>query len=452
VSPTRHGTATILALALVLSWPTVLQSQTPDLGSCVACHEALADARLSDPVKSFREDVHSAKGFGCVACHGGDASVAGMEAMDPAKGYVGKPRRQQIPRLCGRCHSDAEFMKQYNPALRVDQEAEYATSVHGGRLARFDDPRVATCVSCHRAHATRPPSDPQASVHPLNVAKTCGACHASPSQMASYGIPTDQLAKYESSVHWAALSERHDLSAPTCNDCHGNHGAAPPGVSWVGNTCGQCHSVQADNFAKSKHAEVFPLMGVPGCVGCHNNHDIHPTRDEMLGLGPEAVCSTCHEAGTPAGDQVAVMRQLIDSLRTELDSARAILNQAEQSGVEVSQAQFDLEGAHNALISTRAAVHTFDLQSVAAEIEGGRKITTEALSRGRRALGELRFRRTGLAVFALVIVGLIAALILRIRWLEGPGMRYVMFTLERPALRPRGPKRDHDPEETNRDD
>jgi hypothetical protein len=103
--------------------------------------------------------------------------------------------------------------------------------------------------------------------------------------MASYGIPTDQLAKYEKSAHWDALSVRRDLSAPACNDCHGNHGAAPPGISWVGNTCGQCHSVMADNFAKSRHGQVFPLLGIPGCVACHNNHDIQPTRDAMLGLG-----------------------------------------------------------------------------------------------------------------------------------------------------------------------
>jgi hypothetical protein len=418
----RGGTAaraTFVAVGLAVGWLRPAAAQAPEPGTCVACHEQLPDARLSDPAKHFGQDVHAAKGFGCVACHGGDASAPGVEAMDPAKGFLGKPRRQQIPRLCGRCHSDAGFMKRYNPSLRVDQEAEYATSVHGQRLSQFDDPRVATCVNCHPAHAIRPPSDPLSSVHPLNVSKTCGACHADAAYMASYGIPTDQLAKYQQSVHWAAMSVRHDLSAPTCNDCHGNHGATPPGVSFVGNTCGQCHTVQAGNFAKSKHGQVFPLMGIPGCVACHNNHDIHATGDEMLGLGKQAVCSTCHDAGSKAGEEAAGMRRLIDSLRTELDSAAAILQRAGRSGVEVSQAQFDLEGAHNALVSSRAAVHTFDLQPVATEVAGGRKITAQALDRGRRALGELRFRRTGLAVSVLIIMVLIGALALKIRELEG---------------------------------
>jgi len=439
-----------LGALLAIAWPGRAAPQAAKGGSCAACHEALPDARLSDPAKNFPQDVHASKGFECVDCHGGDASIADFAAMDRAKGFIGKPRRQQIPQLCGRCHSDAAFMKRYNPALRVDEVIEYTSSVHGQRLAQLDDPRVATCINCHPAHAIRPPSDPQSSVHPLNVAKTCGTCHAKSDYMASYGIPTDQLDKYEKSVHWEALSVRHDLSAPTCNDCHGNHGATPPGVSWVGNVCGQCHSVMAANFAKSPHGRSFPLMGIPGCVACHNNHDIHRTSDAMLGLGKDAVCSQCHDAGTPAGTKITAMRELIDSLRTELDSAGGILKRAERSGVEVSQAQFDLEGAHSALVSSRAAMHTFDLPTLAAEVAGGRKITAEGLLRGRRAVAELRFRRTGLAVFALVVLGLIAALILRIRELEGPGMRYVMFTLEMKTPKPPDAKPDKPPPEPKR--
>ena len=112
-----------------------------------------------------------------------------MEAMDPAKGFIGKPTRQQIPQLCGRCHADAQFMKRYNPALRVDQVAEYATSVHGRRLRELSDPKVAVCVSCHPAHSIRPPSDPKSSVYPLHVAETCGRCHADAKYMAELQDP-----------------------------------------------------------------------------------------------------------------------------------------------------------------------------------------------------------------------------------------------------------------------
>lgn len=416
-------TVRAMALAALLAVAaSAAAAQAPQQESCVACHLAMDDERLSGPAKGYSGDVHAGRGLGCVACHGGDGTASGMDAMDPAKGFTGKPDRSATAAFCGRCHANAEYMKRYNPALRVDQLAEYATSVHGQRLRRAGDERVAICTSCHPAHAIKPPSDPLSSVHPLRVAQTCGRCHGDAAHMAPYGIPTDQPDKYQKSVHWEMLSVRQDLSAPTCNDCHGNHGAAPPGVSWVGNTCGQCHSVQAELYSRSLHAELFPQMGLPGCVACHSNHDIRRTDDRMLGLGQEAVCASCHEAGTASGDQAIAMRAAIDSLRGDLDSATAILQRAEHAGVEVSQAQFDLEGAQTALVSARAAVHAFDLGAVKKEVEPGLVVTDTALLRGSRALGELRFRRAGLAVSVLIILALITGLVLKIRQLETPGI------------------------------
>ena len=107
--------------------------------ACAACHLETGDERLAAPARNFDADIHKAKGFGCVDCHGGDSRAAGMEAMDPRKGFIGKPSRLQIVQVCGRCHSDAAFMKRYNPSLRVDQVTEYASSVHGRRLRELGD-------------------------------------------------------------------------------------------------------------------------------------------------------------------------------------------------------------------------------------------------------------------------------------------------------------------------
>ena len=261
-----------------------------------------------------------------------------MEAMDPTKGYIGTPPRQDLPRVCGHCHSDAQFMKRYNPALPVDQVSEYSTSAHGRLLKESNDPKVATCASCHPAHSIRPASDPTSSVHPLRVAELCGRCHADAAYMQPYGIPTDQLQQYRESVHWRTLSVQGDLAAPTCNDCHGNHGAVPPGVSWVGNICSQCHMVQADFFNQSVHAPIFVQLGVPGCTTCHNNHAITEAHDEMLGLGDSAVCTTCHAAESTGGQVAVEMRRHLDTLRREYDKAHNILLRAEHAGMEVSQA------------------------------------------------------------------------------------------------------------------
>ncbi len=185
----------VLVLAALLGQPPPMlgQNQETPGGNCIACHRLLDDERLSAPTRTFAEDIHAVRGFGCIACHGGDETAAGLAGMDPALGFLAKPARGDIPQLCGRCHSDASFMRQYNPALRVDQVTEYRTSVHGRRLEELGDDKVATCASCHPVHSIKPPSDPQSSVNPLNVAGTCASCHADAEYMASYDIPTDQI-------------------------------------------------------------------------------------------------------------------------------------------------------------------------------------------------------------------------------------------------------------------
>ena len=428
----RRRAAGIAASLVVLGLtavrgPSPLQAQAPAEDNCRVCHAALGDARLTPPVTSFASDIHAARGLSCADCHGGDPGVAGLEGMDPSKGFVGRPGKRRSIELCGRCHSDAAYMREFNPSLRVDQVAEYRTSVHGQRLFAQGDTAVAACSSCHPAHNIKPPIDPTSSVNPLNVASTCGACHANADYMKPYGIPTDQKGRYEQSIHWEVMSVQQDLSAPTCNDCHGNHGAAPPGVSSVRNVCGQCHAVQATYFGGSRHAATFEMIGAPGCATCHNNHEIHAAADSMLGVGAGSVCGTCHSAEDPGGAVAVSLRQAVDTLQWSFDSATAILERAERAGMEVSQARFDLDGAHTDLVTMRAAIHTFALDSVRPLVEEGLVVTDTAFARGQRALADLRFRRTGLAVSVLIILALVAGLSLKMRELRharegtGPG-------------------------------
>ncbi len=416
-SVTALGTLVSLALAAVPPGATGQSQGEQQPDNCQTCHEVL-DERLAAPARAFTEDIHAAKGFGCVACHGGDPREAGMQGMDRTKGFVGRPSAREIPVICGRCHSDAEFMRRYNPALRVDQVTEYRTSVHGQLLLGQGDTKVATCNSCHPAHSIRPSSDPLSSVHPLRVVETCGGCHADTTYMQPYDIPTDQRERYEQSIHWQMLSIEGDLSAPTCNDCHGNHGAAPPGLSWVGNVCGQCHSVMADNYGQSRHAETFALLGVPGCATCHQNHAIKQASDEMLGLDEGAVCARCHSAEDAGGQAAKAMRSLLDSLGRSFAEADSILRQAERAGMEVSEALFQLGSANNAAVLARASMHAFDVVAVREKVEDGLEITAEAHERGQESLDELQFRRAGLAISVTIIILLIVGLLLAIRQIE----------------------------------
>ena len=90
--------------------------------------------------------------------------------------------------------------------MRVDQLSQYLTSVHGKRLKQGDS-KVAACVDCHGVHNILPVSDTRSPVYPANVAATCAHCHSDPVYMKGYGIPTDQAARYQKSVHAEMLAQ-----------------------------------------------------------------------------------------------------------------------------------------------------------------------------------------------------------------------------------------------------
>jgi hypothetical protein len=262
--------------------------------SCIACHAQL-DGATGETARLWERDVHGIAGLGCESCHGGDPSPALAEdseaAMTPKRGFAPAPKRLEIPEFCGRCHADPAFMKRYDPQVRVDQLAEYRTSVHGKRN-REGDPRPATCIDCHGAHGIRPVDVPDSPVYATHVPETCGRCHADAKLMAPYGIRTDQLAQYKRSVHAGALLERGDVAAPACNDCHGNHGAAPPGIQSVAFVCGQCHGREAALFGASIKKELFQNLEQAECTVCHDHHDVsHPT-PELFHGGSAAEVST----------------------------------------------------------------------------------------------------------------------------------------------------------------
>jgi hypothetical protein len=380
----------------------VAHAQTPN--SCLDCHGAL-DPPLQVTEQQFSNDIHSQKGLTCASCHGGDPTKANMDAMSKKAGFHGKIERKDVPELCGRCHSDGTFMRKYNPSLRTDQLSQYKTSVHGNLFAKGDT-KVAVCIDCHGVHELHPASDTRSKVNPLNVAQTCSRCHSDVEYMKGYKIPTDQFAKYSTSVHHDAMTIRGDLSAPTCTTCHGNHGAAPPGVGSVQNVCSTCHVFQAQMYEKSSHKAAFQAAGLPGCVVCHSNHAItHPT-DAKLGTGSEAVCMQCHSPGDACDQARAKMLSDLTRLDSAIKSANQILSVAESSGMEVSEAELAQDQARDSLTKARVTIHSFQTDLVEQDIESGLKTAAKDLQAGKDALRERNYRRMGLgvSVFAILIV------------------------------------------------
>ncbi len=407
-----------LAFAFLLV-PAVLLSQTSK-DTCVECHTVM-DGAIQKPALLIKDDIHTANGLSCADCHGGDRpSDDPTVAMNRAKGFIGKPKREAIPQLCARCHSSPEFMRRFKPQQRVDQFELYQTSVHGMRLAAGDT-NVATCIDCHSVHDIRNVKDGQAPVHPVRLPETCGRCHSDAQKMAKYGIPTNQLAEYRTSVHWDALSKRGDLSAPNCASCHGNHGAKPPQVEAVAAVCGTCHVLFEENYKKSVHAPIFSAAsGGGGCIVCHSNHGIHQPSTAML-VGSTAVCSQCHEDGTPGAKTATQMAQWIDNLGAALTRSETVLARAEQYGMEVSEAQVRLLDGREDLVKARLAMHTFQPDEMRKPIEAGMGIADETLKAGGSALREKDIRRLGLAISATFILITVAAIWLLLRRLEAKG-------------------------------
>jgi predicted CXXCH cytochrome family protein len=227
-------------------------------------------------------------------------------------------------------------------------------------------------------------------------------------------LPTDQGEKFKASVHYQAMVSRNDLSAPTCNDCHGNHGAAPPGVDAIANVCGTCHTVFASKFALSTHAAIFER----GCVECHNNHDIAKPTDEMLGTGQGALCTTCHSEGDNGHKAATAMRAGIDTLKAAIGHSQEQVERVENAGIEMGDHALALREANNHLTLARTEMHAFDPAVVQTVLTEGLGITARVDEAAAAAQGEISYRRTGLGISLAFIVLVVIALQLKIRTLE----------------------------------
>jgi cytochrome b subunit of formate dehydrogenase len=135
--------------------------------TCGACHKEIA--------ATFAESVHGAAVRAgvdgapvCTDCHGEHSILAPSEP-----GSLVNPARVSSV-TCGRCHGDERLAARYN--LPKDKVPAFEDSYHGLAL-RAGSQTVANCASCHGVHNILPASDPRSTVHPSQVAKTCGSCH-----------------------------------------------------------------------------------------------------------------------------------------------------------------------------------------------------------------------------------------------------------------------------------
>lgn len=403
-----------IVTALILG---ILGADNPAENKCLECHLELGGA-LAAPAERFTQDVHFQVGFTCADCHGGNPTSEDFdEAKAPEAGFVGIPEKVDIPGLCGRCHDDPGVMRTFNPNVPVDQTEKYWTSQHGKSLKKGNT-SAATCSSCHGIHGIFPKNDSRSKVYPRNVAATCNECHGFKPLMDQFELPTSIYDDYAESVHGAAVLEREDFSAPTCNDCHGNHGAMPPDVVSIKMVCGICHVNNFNLFRKTKMSQMFEMRGLHGCEVCHNNHRVlHPT-DEKVSVEEEGVCIKCHRPGDEGYEESQMMYAALIQLKDTISEAERMVAEAENKGMDVSNALFDIQAARDALIRSRTMIHAFAAEEVRSTADPGMELAQDALEKGEEAIIEHKRRRAWLGISTFFITFLAVILYVYVRRIE----------------------------------
>jgi hypothetical protein len=135
--------------------------------------------------------------------------------------------------------------------------------------------------------------------------------------------------------------------------------------------------------------------------------------------GKDAVCATCHDAGSAGAKAAGEMAGMLNQLESDLKTSRGVLADADRYGMEVSEAQLKLVEGNESLIKARLAVHSFNTEEVRKAVAPGMKVAAEARAAGQNALEQKDYRRMGLGVSVLFIALTVAAIALLLRRMEG---------------------------------
>lgn len=317
----RHTAAKSVIIAQALALTVLISFASPtevsaDNTLCLDCHgtrDLFEDygARADSLVVTDEHvgaSVHA--GFDCASCHSDLADVADF------------PHAEKLAKVnCGQCHSEEAAVYQWHGRVKIGG---------GGAAPVGDEP---SCADCHGSHNILPSTDRHSSVNPINLPRTCGACHENLDFIRKHEIPFEHPVElFESSVHGRASTGGVHLAA-TCNDCHSTGGTAhrilPAGDTEssvnhfnIPKTCGKCHRNVEQDYWEGIHGQLVARgkTDSPVCTDCHGEHGILRSRDPLSPVSSnrlaEATCSPCHESarlnekyGVPTGR----LRSFVDS-------------------------------------------------------------------------------------------------------------------------------------------
>ena len=278
--------------------------------ACSQCHSEVKPSSLR-PCEAITKPVD------CSSCHAevaqqyqrsmhgqllakGDSNAPTCKDCHGTHGILGKREVESstfptnVPELCARCHREGNRAALRYKGVEHQIIGHYTESIHGKGLLKSGLTVTATCTSCHTAHRELPASDPESTVNPKNVPRTCGTCH--------HGIE-DQ---FNQSVHSVSVTKT-DKQLPVCSDCHTAHAIQRADKDQfrleIMSKCGRCHEAIAETYFETYHGKVSRLgyTNTAKCYDCHGSHDIRNVNDPASHLSRAnvvATCQRCHVGAT----------------------------------------------------------------------------------------------------------------------------------------------------------
>jgi hypothetical protein len=273
--------------------------------TCVSCHSAHRILPHTDPRSTIsRQNIAST----CTVCH------AEIETVHRKiiKGELWEKKEHVLP-ACVDCHQPHEIRKAYydfgmadKDCMKCHENPNLKASDDGRSLfVSLDEVRHSkhTTISCAQCHSEVNVSHTR-SCESIQNKVDCTSCHA------------EIGSEYAISMH-GTLVAKADPNAPTCKDCHGDHGILgrkdPKSQTFainIPNLCGKCHregekaAVKytgsekdiVNNYTESIHGKGLLKSGLTvtaTCTDCHTAHKELPHTNPESSINRNNISSTC---------------------------------------------------------------------------------------------------------------------------------------------------------------
>jgi len=278
---------------------------------CIDCHTAHNVRDHTDPASTIHRDNVATT---CEQCHGRIEEVH----RKVIRGNLWEEEPDKVP-VCIECHQPHEVRRVFYAEGMSNQEClachreRDLTAVHDdGERSLFVDAEQLhgsahqgiACIQCHTGASPvhdRPCDTVTATID-------CSICHA------------EVVATFETGTH-GQLHQRGDPDAPTCQDCHGQHGVlprqdsdSPTSPRNVSTLCGRCHGPDGvadlrhphtgtnmvENYQLSVHGRALEKGGLvvsATCTDCHTAHHMLPPENLDSSINRTKItetCSQCH--------------------------------------------------------------------------------------------------------------------------------------------------------------